>query len=333
MAWADMRDRSEEKAVGETRAAKDDGGAAAGSASDLLEALVDAGHLIPTGTPGLYGRGAAFEALLDRLEALFDRITAEDGAERLRFPPAIGRAPFERSGYLDSFPHLAGTVHAFAGDERHHRDLLAALRAGRDWTGRQAPTGLVLTPAACYPVYPIFATRGPLPAAGAIADVASWCFRHEPSTDPTRLQLFRMREQVRLGRAEQVLDFRERWIGRARDLVDMLDLPARLELAHDPFFGRGGQIMAASQRDQRLKFELVVPIADPERPTACMSFNYHQDHFGRSFGILDPEGAPARTACVGFGVERLAIALLRHHGLDPTGWPARIRAAVEGAGS
>lgn len=302
----------------------------AGSGRELLDALVEAGHLIPTGTPGLYGRGAAFEALLDRLEALFDRLTAQDGAERLRFPPAIGRIPFERSGYLDGFPHLAGTVHAFAGEERHHRELLAALRAGRDWTGRQAPTGLVLTPAACYPVYPLFAARGPLPAAGGLADVASWCFRHEPSAEPTRLQLFRMREQVRLGRAEQVLDFRERWIARARRLVEMLDLPARLELAHDPFFGRGGQIMAASQRDQRLKFELSVPIADPERPTACMSFNYHQDHFGRSFGILDSEGAPARTACVGFGVERLAIALLRHHGLDPSRWPERIRAVLEG---
>ncbi|MDW8371528.1 MAG: amino acid--[acyl-carrier-protein] ligase [Geminicoccaceae bacterium] len=317
--------------MGEGREATGGGGAAAASASDLLEALVDAGHLIPTGTPGLYGRGAAFDALLDRLEALFDRLTADDRAERLRFPPAIGRALFERSGYLDSFPHLAGTVHAFDGDERGHRELLAALRAGRDWTGRQAPTGLVLTPAACYPVYPIFAARGPLPATGGIADVASWCFRHEPSTEPTRLQLFRMREQVRLGRPEQVLDFRQRWIERARQLVDMLDLPARLELAHDPFFGRGGQIMAASQRDQRLKFELVVPIADPQRPTACMSFNYHQDHFARSFGIRDFEGAPAHTACVGFGVERLAMALLRHHGLDPTCWPARIRAALEAA--
>ena len=46
----------------------------------------------------------------------------------------------------------------------------------------------------------------------------------------------------------------------------------------DPFFGRSGRMLAASQREQALKFEVLVPIAGPE-PTAVASFNYHQDHF------------------------------------------------------
>ncbi|MCS6879586.1 MAG: hypothetical protein NZP72_14965, partial [Geminicoccaceae bacterium] len=94
------------------------------------------------------------EDLLARLEALVDGFAAEDGAERLRFPPACARADVERSGYLEGLPHLLGTVHAFAGDEREHRALLAESRDGRDLTRSQRSTAIVLAPAACYPVYP-----------------------------------------------------------------------------------------------------------------------------------------------------------------------------------
>ena len=53
-----------------------------------------------------------------------DRFVAAAGRGRrpevMRFPPLVNRAHFERSGYLKSFPHLAGSVHSFAGDERAH---------------------------------------------------------------------------------------------------------------------------------------------------------------------------------------------------------------------
>ena len=39
-----------------------------------------------------------------------------------------------------------------------------------------------------------------------------------------------------------------------------------------------GRMLAANQREQALKFEMLVPIAGPT-PTAVASFNYHQDHF------------------------------------------------------
>ena len=64
-----------------------------------------------------------------------------------------------------------------------------------------------------------------------------------------------------------------------------LELPFDLDVANDPFFGRAGRMLAASQRDQELKFELLVPINSDEKPTACLSFNYHQDHFGALWGI------------------------------------------------
>jgi len=292
------------------------------------DSLIEAGLLMPTGVDGVWGRSGLFEGILDGLDRAISAAGADGGAEVMRFPPAMAREGFERSGYMKNFPHLAGTVHCFCGDDRAHHGLLGAIERGEDWTAGQGATDLVLTPAACYPVYPIVAGRGPIDADGHLVDVASYCFRHEPSLEPTRFQLFRMREYVRLGTADQVVAFRETWIERAQALVRALSLPFALDVANDPFFGRGGKLMADSQRAQALKFELLVPINDGADPTACISFNYHMTHFADTWGLRVADGTIAHTACVGFGMERLVLALLRHHGLDPAGWPGSVRATV-----
>ncbi len=121
----------------------------------------------------------------------------------------MSRATREASGYLVGFPHLAGIVHAFCGDDHAHRDVLQCLSTGNDWTEHQRPTDLVLTPAACYPVYSVLSQRGPVPDAGCLVSLQSFCFRREPATEAGRLQTFRMHEFVRAGTPEQVLAFRE----------------------------------------------------------------------------------------------------------------------------
>ena len=60
--------------------------------------------------------------------------------------------------------------------------------------------------------------------------------------------------------------------------------------ASDAFFGRGGKLMALSQIEQALKFELLVPVRSVEDPTACMSFNNHRDHFGNAWNLAIAAG-------------------------------------------
>jgi seryl-tRNA synthetase len=102
-------------------------------------------------------------------------------------------------------------------------------------------------------------------------------------------------------------------------------LPATIEVASDPFFGRGGKMLAASQRHQELKFEVVVPVVSTEKPTAVCSFNYHQTHFGELFGIHTEDGGVAHSACLGFGMERITMALFATHGFVPSEWPTSVR--------
>jgi seryl-tRNA synthetase len=84
-------------------------------------------------------------------------------------------------------------------------------------------------------------------------------------------------------------------------------------------------MLAASQREQALKFEVVVPILSEDAPTAVCSFNYHQDHFGKIFSIRTSDGAIAQTACLGFGMERVVMALFKTHGFVPSEWPSPVR--------
>ena len=77
-------------------------------------------------------------------------------------------------------------------------------------------TDVVLTPAACYAAYPAVAQRSPLPPGGILLDPgASHVFRNEPSPDPARLQAFHQREMVRIGDADDVLQWRDLWMSRA----------------------------------------------------------------------------------------------------------------------
>ena len=134
-----------------------------------------------------------------------------------------------------------------------------------------------------------------------------------------------MREYVCIGAPETAFAFRESWKAKAEQMANQLGLPFTLAPASDPFFGRAGKLMAVNQVEQALKFELLVPVNSEEAPTACMSFNYHQDHFGTTWGLRTDDGAVAHTACSAFGLDRLTIALFSTHGLDLEAWPSEVR--------
>jgi seryl-tRNA synthetase len=291
------------------------------------DALCEAGLLIASGVPGVYGWSGVFEDVVERVDRHVGRAGAEPRPEILRFPPLLSRAHYERMDHLEAFPNLMGSVHTFTGAERDHVELMRRRSAGEDWSAALAPTAVMMTPATCYPLYPT--ATGVLPPEGRTVDLRSFVFRHEPSDDPTRLQIFRMHEYVRLGTPAQALQHRDDWIARGLRMLAALGLDARAVVANDPFFGRGGRVMAAMQREQSLKYELVVPIVSAEAPTAVASSNYHLDHFSQTFGIKSPDGHDAHTACVGFGLERVALALFRAHGLDPGKWPSAVSRALE----
>jgi seryl-tRNA synthetase len=288
--------------------------------------LLDSGLLVQTGVDGLYGRSGTYESIAEGMDRLVLRVGADQDALSMRFPPVMPWATFQRNGYLESFPDQMGSVHTFRGNERDHAELLRLAEEDGDRAPVLATTDMVLCPAVCHPLYPTMG--GTLPEGGRRAEVYGYCFRHEPSTDPFRMQAFRQHDYVYLGTPEGARSHRDLWIERGLEVLTGLGLEVESVVANDPFFGRPGRMLAANQRHEELKYEIVTPVYDTGRQTAISSSNCHLDHFGRPFGIDSADGEVAHTACFGFGVDRITLALLHRHGPDPVRWPTAVRATL-----
>lgn len=296
--------------------------------TEFRDRLIAEGLLIPTGVDGLYGRSGTFEDIIDGIDGVVRRtgrsVYGTDGAKRLRFPPVFPRTSFEKTDYIASFPQLTGAISTFLGDNKEHRALLADRDEGRPWDGHLASAGTMLVSAACHPLYNTIS--GELPDGGALFDVYGYCFRHEPAIDPARMQAFRMHEYVYVGETETAAAHRDSWIPRGLDVLARLGLKPEAVPANDPFFGRAGRLLATNQIEENLKTELVVRLYDDlDDGTAVVSCNCHREHFGENFDIRTASGDVAHSACVGFGMERIALALLANHGTTVANWPSDVR--------
>ncbi|RLZ03730.1 hypothetical protein CWC38_04260 [Kocuria tytonicola] len=281
--------------------------------------------LLPTLGDGVTGLGPQAEDVVQGIASAARRIAAElspeVGTRRLRFPPVNGTRLLERTDYVASFPQLLGTISAFEGDNTVHRKLLAMFEDGGDWSGELAPAGHALVPAVCHPLYAYLEGSQ---VDGTVFELTGECYRHEPSPDPMRFVTFRMFEAVRLGTPAEAREHRETWLAAGTDLLRALGLTVEADTANDPFFGRAGKLLSAGQREAQLKFEILTEVY-PGHPTAIASANLHEDHFGEAFHMHTADGAVAHSACFGFGLERVALALAAQHGFDVAAWPAAVR--------
>ena len=150
-----------------------------------------------------------------------------------------------------------------------------------------------------------------------------------------------MREVIFVGPKDYVLENRETARQRMHSVLEETGLAYCVESANDPFFIGEFRKQAAFQSAFQLKYEIrarlpfkeqlapLVNRASLPSTLAVGSYNYHQDFFGRNLNISLPDGSPAHTGCVAFGLERIAFAFLAQHGLDPAGWPVHVVEAIK----
>ncbi|PJH75029.1 MAG: hypothetical protein CO064_08820, partial [Anaerolineae bacterium CG_4_9_14_0_8_um_filter_58_9] len=125
-----------------------------------------------------------------------------------------------------------------------------------------------------------------------------------------------------------VLQNREIGRERMRGFFEEIGLAYHVESANDPFFIGEFKKQAAFQSAFQLKFEIRARLPFKDGTLAVGSYNYHQDFFGRSLNITLPDGSPAHTGCIAFGLERMAFAFLAQFGLDAERWPEVVRKSV-----
>jgi seryl-tRNA synthetase len=292
------------------------------------EELIGHGWLLTSRSTALPGLGPAPVAVYDGLSAFIARITRQEytaGVTPVQFPHVFSARMLEQTDYVASFPQLLGTINSFLGDQKDFRRLIEIYDAGEDWQASLAPTGLALTSAACHPLYAWLENSTVDDA--AIYELTGDCFRHEPSDDPMRFVTFRMREYVRLGTEEQAKAHRSTSLDISKGIFESLGLDVEIVAANDPFFGRGGVVLANNQLAAQAKFELVTEVYRGTE-TAIGSANYHDTHFGDEFTLSAPDGSTAHSACSAYGMDRIVLALARRHGFDLGAWPQQVRSAL-----
>lgn len=264
-------------------------------------------QLMPlTPAAGIVLSSKAARQTMARLSEAITLLFADDAPHSFTAPPVIASSVIERTGYAETFPHLMGSV-ASATCDPDRPDL-------------------VLTPAACHHIYPLLQDQHlDRPATFAVDGV---CFRDEATSEPGRLRSFTMQELVHAGPPEECLAWRDKAMHRAERWLRSLGLTVGKEIANDPFFGPGAALLRSSQREQELKWELLTLVGgDAEQ--AIASCNHHKDRFSKLFGFRQSTGGPTHTACLGFGLDRLVMALAAVHGPDPATWPVPRTSASE----
>lgn len=247
--------------------------------------------------------------LAAQADAAFGLLAGLWDAEPERHPATLPAAVLAKTGYLRSFPHQATFA---AGLDPARLDDFAA-DPGQDPRPMLASPEEILTPAACYHLYP--AREGQALTGPLYLTTVNTCYRREQEYLPLRRQWsFTMREVVCLGTREETARFAGRTQAAANLLCELAGLPVEWRQATDPFFRPLRSPAYLMQKLNPVKHEMTYG------DLAIASVNLHFEHFGEAFGI-SRHGEPANSACVAFGIERWLFAITDARGPHPEGWP------------
>jgi seryl-tRNA synthetase len=302
------------------------------SSADPNAELLERGEMFQEAA-GIFTLGPLVTRLISFFERQFIVLADSFGAAPYRFPTLIPAKSLERVGYFRAFPQSLSFV-------MHLREDLDAIdnfaqHTACDEHGLNTPADsfakiqALLSPAVCYHLYFALADK-PLPGGKMTATAVGNCFRYESVNLASleRLWNFTMREVIFVGPKDFVLQNRETGRERMRGFFEEIGLAYRVESANDPFFIGEFKKQAAFQSAFQLKFEIRARLPFKQGTLAVGSYNYHQDFFGRSLNITLPDGSPAHTGCIAFGLERMAFAFLSQYGLDAANWPDSVRKYV-----
>jgi len=301
---------------------------------DPMEELLRRGE-ISQEAAGIYTLGPLITHLMDYFEQHFIELADSFEAAPYRFPTLIPAEYMERVNYFRAFPHsLTFATHLRQDiDAIDHFAQHAACEHGVLKTPPDSFAGVqtLLSPAVCYHLYFALADKH-LPNGQLAATAVGNCFRYEAInlTSLERLWNFTMREVIFVGPKDYVLENREVARQRMQRVMAETGLAYRIESANDPFFIGEFRKQAAFQSAFQLKFEIRARLPFKDSTLAVGSYNYHQDFFGRHLNITLPDGSPAHTGCVAFGLERIAFAFLAQYGLDSAAWPQHVHEAIYG---
>ncbi len=302
------------------------------TATDVVQQLIERGDLW-VASPGFVGMRGATAGLFRAIERIAGEVGGRLGPEVWRTPAVVPFETLDRADYFASFPQWLSGLSHLSDDPVDLARVASHSSPAKIAHERMVPQPAALPPAVCYHTYAVLAEK--TLSRPVLMTAQGTCWRNEESgfQPLVRGWAFTMREAVCVGEPEVVEQFRLRATQSLRDLALRLDLTAELHPASDPFFASTAEERARGkallQRIRELKHELQVDLGG-RRALAIGSVNHHASFFGEAFDISLPNGGPAHSACVAFGLERWVLAVMLAHGTEPQGWPEAIHLYLDG---
>jgi seryl-tRNA synthetase len=294
------------------------------------------GQVVPV-VEGQYLIQGQFLGLMRALDAWVVELAREMGAVEQEYPSFVPVELLRRINYFKEFPHhimivapLRATADAL-GDFAARHDANKRKFDTLDVVGALAPVALVAAPSVCYTCYYVLRSRQL--DGNRLVTAKNRCSRNEPKgfSPLSRLNNFTMREVIALGDRDFVLSQRQRFLDMITGMMQRLGLAGRIESANDPFFTNDASYKAVFQHSLKLKHEWLAALPFRGDYSAVCSVNLHNDSFGKAFNVTGVDGEPMHSACIGFGLERWAFAILAQFGCDRAMWPSPLRELIDGS--
>lgn len=300
--------------------------------SDPMVELLERREVFEEGK-GFFAIGPLLSKLIDYVDREILKVGAAMGARPYRFPALISPDYMQDVQYFKNFPHsLSFCTHL----RENFPDIEQFSREAKSVNGRivsdsnlYASPPAMLSPTVCHHLYQML--RGVrIEGSGLTATAHGHCFRYESSNMRSleRVWNFTMREIIFVGTEDYVRDRLTTVRSLLRPLMEILDLSYSVTTANDPFFIATYRDQAAYQAAFDLKHEIRVSLPYNNDTLAVGSYNRHGDFFGRTLSITNEDGSPVETGCFGLGFERLALAFVAQHGVEPDKWPRVVQAAI-----
>ncbi|MDP4177188.1 MAG: hypothetical protein Q8900_02465 [Bacillota bacterium] len=291
--------------------------------SPIMDLLIESGSAVEV-DKGMYGYSGIFLNVLNYFYLKVKEFSKQVfKANEFKFPILFPIKSFEQGGYFETFPHhimfqtiLKSDIEVLNEFSKEKADKEKIL------LNNMSRARHVIKNAACGPIYPsLEGKKIDVDEAPLVYFVMDKCFREEASNvfELARLNEFSMAEIVFLGTDAQVRN----GIGQARQLWDFwlecFGLNCVIETANDSFFAGNYKKLKLFQLlgDAKLEYRLLLP--HNSNYIASSSINFHRTHFSKKYNITTHEGY-CQTACIAFGLERLAYAFLCQKGINPEAW-------------
>lgn len=299
----------------------------------LFNYLIRTRQIVPGYGEGIYTFSGLYMELMVALDTLFVNIAKKMfNANEERYPTIFPLRELNKIKYFKKFPHLASLVYQVdIHDAEIHNQISKDANAGlvddvyflRHPKYLRHQANYVLNPSVCYHTFLMHKDEYIDGADYAVLAVSP-CHRNEFIDDnPLRLAAFTMRECVFIGDAvkirEKAQSFYEAIVKEVVLLVNQYDE----HYASDMFFGNDASTLKRYQDSHKLKLEFSLPILSSdvtpkEILLSVLSRNYHQETFCRCYGIHG--NSKIESACVAFGLERMAYGILSQIGFNTSSW-------------